>query len=161
MTHPRARQPQAERVARAGTRADRPGYWGHLPAGGWGTTSTQPSTTSPDRPTPRHCRTRGPTAPAIRSLHRTRAFFATHGIARIQRIVTGNGAGYQRPRMNRPKVAARPVEIFADEGELLTRALQGDQIAVLPALFHLPRHRVLAADLVAGPLSADKRSGSA
>jgi hypothetical protein len=37
----------------------------------------------------------------------------------------------------------------------------GDQIAVLPALFHLPRHRVSAADPVAGLLPVGKRSGSA
>jgi hypothetical protein len=39
-------------------------------------------------------------------------------------IVTGNGAGYRRPRANRPK-AARLVEMFADDGGLLVRGLQG------------------------------------
>ncbi|MET9966559.1 hypothetical protein ABZZ80_11765 [Streptomyces sp. NPDC006356] len=50
--------------------------------------------------------------------------------------------------MHRPEVAARLVEVFADSRGLLAGALRvGDQIAVLPVLFHLLWRRVLAADL--------------
>jgi hypothetical protein len=63
--------------------------------------------------------------------------------------------------VNRPK-AARLVEMFADDGGLLARAPQGGaDRSASGAVPHLPRHRVLAADLVAGLLSTDKRSGSA
>jgi hypothetical protein len=113
MTHPRARQPQAERVACNRTRADRPGYvYLHSAVDGF----SRPAYTKalPDE--------RATTA--IGFLHRARAFFAAHGIARIQCIVTGNGVGYRRPRVNRPK-AARLVEMFADDGGLLVRGLQG------------------------------------
>ncbi|MFD7282323.1 TnsA-like heteromeric transposase endonuclease subunit [Streptomyces sp. NPDC059862] len=44
-------------------------------------------------------------------------------------------AGYRHPRVHRPHVAARLVEVFADGGGLLAGALRvGDQIAVLPGL---------------------------
>ena len=50
------------------------------------------------------------------------------------------------------------MEVFADGGGLLTGARRvGDQIAVLPVLFHLLWRRVLAVDLEAGLLSADTR----
>ncbi|MFF3697138.1 hypothetical protein [Streptomyces sp. NPDC002221] len=50
------------------------------------------------------------------------------------------------------------VEVFADGCGLLDRARRvGDQIAVLPVLFHLLWRRVLAADLEAGLPSADTR----
>ncbi|MFI8341914.1 TnsA-like heteromeric transposase endonuclease subunit [Streptomyces sp. NPDC085639] len=56
--------------------------------------------------------------------------------------------GYRHPRVHRPQVAARLVEVFADGGELLAGARKvGDQIAVLPVPFHLLWHRVLAVDL--------------
>jgi hypothetical protein len=44
---------QAGRKTRSGA-----GYWGHLPAEGWGTTSTPPSTTTPASPTARSTATR-------------------------------------------------------------------------------------------------------
>ncbi|WKK24114.1 TnsA-like heteromeric transposase endonuclease subunit [Streptomyces olivoreticuli] len=67
-------------------------------------------------------------------------------------------AGYRHPRVHRPEVAARLVEVFADCGDLLAGARRvGDRIAVLPALFHLLWRRVLAVDLEAGLLSAHSR----
>ncbi|MEU7432935.1 TnsA-like heteromeric transposase endonuclease subunit [Streptomyces sioyaensis] len=67
-------------------------------------------------------------------------------------------AGYRHPRVHRPEVAARLVKVFADGRGLLAGALRvGDQIAVLPVLFHLLWRRVLAVDLEAGLLSADSR----
>lgn len=66
--------------------------------------------------------------------------------------------GYRHPRVHRPEVAARLVEVFADGGGLLAGALRvGDQIGVLPVLFHLLWRRVLAVDLEAALLSADTR----
>ncbi|MEU1293316.1 TnsA-like heteromeric transposase endonuclease subunit [Streptomyces sp. NPDC005840] len=65
-------------------------------------------------------------------------------------------AGYRHPRVHRPEVAARLVEVFTDGGGLLTGTRRvGDQIAVLPVLFHLLWRRVLAVDLEADLLSAD------
>ncbi|MFE7836355.1 TnsA-like heteromeric transposase endonuclease subunit [Streptomyces sp. NPDC057474] len=67
-------------------------------------------------------------------------------------------AGYRHPRVHRSEVAARLVEVFADGGDLLAGARRvGDQIAVLPVLFHLLWRRVLAVDLEAGLLSAHSR----
>nr|WP_323178118.1 TnsA-like heteromeric transposase endonuclease subunit [Streptomyces sp. NBC_00847] len=67
-------------------------------------------------------------------------------------------AGYRHPRVHRPEVAARLVEVFADGGGLLAGAQRvGDQVAVLPVLFHLLWRRVLAVDLEAGLLSANTR----
>ncbi|MFE9783111.1 TnsA-like heteromeric transposase endonuclease subunit [Streptomyces sp. NPDC005775] len=67
-------------------------------------------------------------------------------------------AGYRHPRVHRPEVAARLVEVFADGGGLLAGALRvGDQIAVLPVLFHLLWRRVLTVDLEVELLSADTR----
>ncbi|MFJ8598609.1 TnsA-like heteromeric transposase endonuclease subunit [Streptomyces shenzhenensis] len=67
-------------------------------------------------------------------------------------------AGYRHPRVHRPEVAARLVEVFADGGDLLAGARRvGDQIAVLPVLFHLLWRRVLAVDLEADLLSAHSR----
>ncbi|MEU2909769.1 TnsA-like heteromeric transposase endonuclease subunit [Streptomyces massasporeus] len=67
-------------------------------------------------------------------------------------------AGYRNPRVHRPEVAARLLEAFADGGGLLAGARRvGDQIAVLPVLFHLLWRRVLAVDLEAGLLSAGTR----
>ncbi|MFF9185439.1 TnsA-like heteromeric transposase endonuclease subunit [Streptomyces misionensis] len=64
--------------------------------------------------------------------------------------------GYRHPRVHRPQVAARLVEVFADGGGLLAGARRvGDQIGVLPVLFHLLWRRVLAVDLEAGLLAAD------
>ncbi|MEU8971882.1 TnsA-like heteromeric transposase endonuclease subunit [Streptomyces monashensis] len=64
--------------------------------------------------------------------------------------------GYRHPRVHRPEVAARLVEVFSGGGGLLIGARRaGDQIAVLPVLFHLLWHRVLAVDLEADLLSAD------
>ncbi|MEU6142987.1 TnsA-like heteromeric transposase endonuclease subunit [Streptomyces sp. NPDC047081] len=67
-------------------------------------------------------------------------------------------SGYRHPRVHRPEVAARLAEVFADGCGLLAGALRvGDQIAVLPVLFHLLWRRVLAVDLEAGLLSAHSR----
>ncbi|WP_327344961.1 TnsA-like heteromeric transposase endonuclease subunit [Streptomyces europaeiscabiei] len=67
-------------------------------------------------------------------------------------------AGYRHPRAHRPEIAARLVEVFADGGGLMAGAqVVGDQIAVLPVLFHLLWRRVLAVDLDAGLLSAGTR----
>ncbi|MEW2275708.1 TnsA-like heteromeric transposase endonuclease subunit [Streptomyces griseofuscus] len=67
-------------------------------------------------------------------------------------------AGYRHPRVHRPEVAARLLEVFTDGGGLLTGARRvGDQIAVLPVLSHLLWRRVLAVDLEAGLLSADSQ----
>ncbi|WP_349307921.1 MULTISPECIES: TnsA-like heteromeric transposase endonuclease subunit [unclassified Streptomyces] len=67
-------------------------------------------------------------------------------------------AGYRHPRVHRPEVAARLVEVFADGASLLAGARSvGDQIAVLPVLFHLLWRRVLTVDLDAGLLSAATR----
>ncbi|MEU2777883.1 TnsA-like heteromeric transposase endonuclease subunit [Streptomyces sp. NPDC007162] len=67
--------------------------------------------------------------------------------------------GYRHPRVHRPEVAARLVEVFADGGELLAEVRRvGDQIAVLPVLFHLLWRRVLAVDLEADLLSADSQA---
>jgi hypothetical protein len=64
-------------------------------------------------------------------------------------------AGYRHPRVHRPEVAARLVDVFAGGSPLLAGARQvGDQIAVLPVLFHLLWRRALAVDLRAGLLSA-------
>ncbi|MGH1556349.1 TnsA-like heteromeric transposase endonuclease subunit [Streptomyces sp. L7] len=64
-------------------------------------------------------------------------------------------AGYRHPRVHRPEVAGRLAEVFAEGGELLDGARRaGDQIAVLPVLFHLLWRRVLVAELEAGLLSA-------
>jgi hypothetical protein len=66
--------------------------------------------------------------------------------------------GYRHPRVHRSEVAARLVEVFADGGGLLAGALRvGDQIAVLPVLFHLLWRQVLAVDLEAELLSAATR----
>ncbi|MFF5361166.1 TnsA-like heteromeric transposase endonuclease subunit [Streptomyces scabiei] len=65
-------------------------------------------------------------------------------------------AGYRHPRVHRPEVAARLVEVFTDSSGLLAGARRaGDQIAVLPVLFHLLWHRVLTVDLEADLLSAE------
>ncbi|MFE7614301.1 TnsA-like heteromeric transposase endonuclease subunit [Streptomyces sp. NPDC057496] len=67
-------------------------------------------------------------------------------------------AGYRHPRVHRPEAAARLVEVFADGGDLLAGARRvGDQIAVLPVLFHLLWRQVLTVDLEAGLLSAHSR----
>ncbi|MEU6609012.1 TnsA-like heteromeric transposase endonuclease subunit [Streptomyces shenzhenensis] len=66
--------------------------------------------------------------------------------------------GYRHPQVHRPEVAARLVEVFADGGGLLAGVRRvGDQIAVLPVLFHLLWRRFLAVDLEAELLSADTR----
>lgn len=71
-------------------------------------------------------------------------------------------AGYRHPRVHRPEVAARLMEVFADGAGLLAGAMRvGDQIAVLPVLFHLLWRRSLIADLEAGLFSADTRVGLA
>ncbi|WP_411153182.1 TnsA-like heteromeric transposase endonuclease subunit [Streptomyces sp. A30] len=65
-------------------------------------------------------------------------------------------AGYRHPRVHRPEVAGRLVEVFADGAGLLEGARQaGDQIAVLPVLFHLLWRRVLTTDLETGLLASD------
>jgi hypothetical protein len=65
-------------------------------------------------------------------------------------------AGYRHPRVHRPGVAERLVEVFVDGAGLLDGARgAGDQIAVLPVLFHLLWRRVLTTDLETGLLSAD------
>lgn len=67
-------------------------------------------------------------------------------------------AGYRHPRVHCPQVAARLVEVFGEGASLLAGARRvGDQVAVLPVLFHLLWQRVLAVDLCAGPLSASTR----
>ena len=67
-------------------------------------------------------------------------------------------AGYRHPRVHRPEVAARLAEVFAEGCGLLVGARRvGDQIAVLPVLFHLIWRQVLAVDLEGGLLSADTR----
>lgn len=67
-------------------------------------------------------------------------------------------AGYRHPRVHRREVAARLVDVFTDGAGLLTGARrEGDQIAVLPVLFHLLWRRVLAVDLEAGLFSADSQ----
>jgi hypothetical protein len=69
-------------------------------------------------------------------------------------------AGYRHPRVHRPQVADRLVEVFGEGASLLAGARRvGDQIAVLPVLFHLLWQRVLVVDLRAGLLSADTRVG--
>ncbi|HET6860000.1 MAG TPA: hypothetical protein VFH94_23260 [Streptomyces sp.] len=66
--------------------------------------------------------------------------------------------GYRHPRVHRPGVAARLLEVFVDGDGLLAGARRvGDQIAVLPVLFHLLWRRALAVDLEAGLLSAHSR----
>jgi hypothetical protein len=65
-------------------------------------------------------------------------------------------AGYRHPRVHRPDMAARLVDVFAGGSSLLAGARRvGDQIAVLPVLFHLLWRRALAVDLKAALLSAD------
>jgi hypothetical protein len=67
-------------------------------------------------------------------------------------------AGYRNPRVHRPEMAGPLVDVFAEGSSLLAGAREvGDQIAVLPVLFHLLWRRVLAVDLQAGLLSADTR----
>ncbi|MEU8874999.1 TnsA-like heteromeric transposase endonuclease subunit [Streptomyces javensis] len=67
-------------------------------------------------------------------------------------------AGYRHPRVHRPEVADRLVEVFADGAGLLDGVRRvGDQIAVLPVLFHLIWCRILTTDLEGGLLSADMR----
>jgi hypothetical protein len=67
-------------------------------------------------------------------------------------------AGYRHPRVHRAGVAADLVQVFAAGGGLLDGAREvGDQIAVLPVLFHLLWRRVLAVDLESGLLAADMR----
>lgn len=65
-------------------------------------------------------------------------------------------AGYRHPRVHRPDVAGCLVEVFADGAGLLDGARRvGDQIAVLPVLFHLLWRRILTMDLETGLLSVD------
>jgi hypothetical protein len=67
-------------------------------------------------------------------------------------------AGYRHPRLQNAEVAGRVLEVFAEGASLLTGARRvGDQVAVLPVVFHLLWCRVLAADIHAGLLSADTR----
>ncbi|MFC8392615.1 TnsA-like heteromeric transposase endonuclease subunit [Streptomyces sp. NPDC057238] len=67
-------------------------------------------------------------------------------------------AGYRHPREHCARIAADLVQAFADGGGLLDGARRvGDQIGVLPVLFHLLSRRVLAVDLRSGLLSADTR----
>ncbi|MEU9158426.1 TnsA-like heteromeric transposase endonuclease subunit [Streptomyces sp. NPDC048417] len=67
-------------------------------------------------------------------------------------------AGYRHPRVHRARIAADLVRVFADGGGLLDGARRvGDQIAVLPVLFHLLWRRVLAVDLQSKLLAADTR----
>lgn len=69
-------------------------------------------------------------------------------------------AGYRHPRVHRPQVADRLVEVFGEGASLLAGARRvGDQIAVLPVPFHLLWQRVLAVDLRPGLLSAGTRVG--
>ncbi|MFF4410049.1 TnsA-like heteromeric transposase endonuclease subunit [Streptomyces sp. NPDC001667] len=69
-------------------------------------------------------------------------------------------AGYRHPRVHRPDVADRLVEVFADGAGLLDGARWvGDQIAVLPVLFHLLWRQVLTTDLEGGLLSTDTLVG--
>jgi hypothetical protein len=64
-------------------------------------------------------------------------------------------AGYRHPRVHRAEVAAHLMEVFANGAGLLDGALRvGDQIAVLPVLFHLIWRQILAVDLEARLLSA-------
>ncbi|WP_308314008.1 TnsA-like heteromeric transposase endonuclease subunit [Streptomyces sp. GbtcB7] len=57
-------------------------------------------------------------------------------------------AGYRHPRVHRPDVAARLVEVFAEETALLAGVRRvGDPIVVLPVLYHLLWRRILAVDL--------------
>lgn len=65
-------------------------------------------------------------------------------------------AGYRHPRVHHPDVADRLVEVFADGAGLLDGARRvGDQIAVLPVLFHLLWRRILTTDLQSGLMSAE------
>lgn len=65
-------------------------------------------------------------------------------------------AGCRHPRVHRPDVAGRLVEVFADGAGLLDGARRvGDQIAVLPVLFHLLWRQALTTDLEGALLSAD------
>ncbi|MGW2370622.1 TnsA-like heteromeric transposase endonuclease subunit [Streptomyces sp. NPDC001667] len=65
-------------------------------------------------------------------------------------------AGYRHPRVHRAEVAARLTKVFADGAGLLDGAqMVGDQIAVLPVLFHLLWRQVLVADLENVLLSAN------
>ncbi|MCX5122117.1 TnsA-like heteromeric transposase endonuclease subunit [Micromonospora sp. NBC_00362] len=64
-------------------------------------------------------------------------------------------AGYRHPRHDLPAVAAALRQVFAEPGGLLAGAeAAGDPIAVLPALFHLLRRRILHTDL-STPLHPD------
>lgn len=64
-------------------------------------------------------------------------------------------AGYRHRRVYRKEVADRLVSVFADGTGLLEGAREaGDQIAVLPVLYHLLWRGILATDLQAGLLSA-------
>ena len=74
------------------------------------TTSTPWSTTTPGWPTPRSCPTRrAPPAPAF--LTRAAAYFAAHGITRIERIMTDNAWAYRYSLREVVAAARRPAEV--------------------------------------------------
>lgn len=64
---------------------------------------------------------------------------------------------YRHPRCaGQPQVADALLRAFSVPGPLLDGAgAAGDRLAVLPALFHLMWRRVLASDLVSGPLGPE------
>ena len=67
-------------------------------------TSTRSSTDSPAWPTPRLLKNET-AATTIAFFHRARAFFAAHGITRITRLITDNGANYTSKAFHRSTCA--------------------------------------------------------
>ena len=65
-------------------------------------------------------------------------------------------AGYRHPRCLRPSVAARLIDVFAQQRALLDGVQRvGDAVEVLPVLFHLLWHQELHVDLDVAPLCPD------
>ncbi|MDT0382387.1 IS481 family transposase [Streptomyces sp. DSM 42041] len=87
---------QAKRVARTKTRGSKPGYV-YLHSALDGFSRLAYTEALPDEKA----------ATAVGFLHRARAFFAAHGIDRIQRIVTDNGACYRAGDFARALLGSR------------------------------------------------------
>ena len=102
---PRRRRLARPRPRSMGTTAARQTHHGRVT-----TTSTPWSTTTPGWPTPRSCPTRR-APPARRSSTRAAAYFAAHGITRIERVMTDNAWAYRYSLREVVRRARHPPEV--------------------------------------------------
>ena len=112
------------------------------------TTSTPSSTTTAGSPTPRSCPTRR-APPAPRSSSAPLAYFADHGITRIERVMTDNAWTYTRAPLRAvvrrarhpPEVHQAPLPLAERQGRTL-QPHPADRVGLPPGLHHQRRtHR--------------------